>query len=293
MKPPVFHYVAPGSLDEAIQQLGEYGDSAKLLAGGQSLVPLLNMRLAGPDVLIDVNGVGGLDHIEAWDGGLTIGALARQSALERSHLAGDRLPLLAEAIHFVGHPTIRHRGTVGGSLAHADPAAELPAVMLALEASLVARGPRGERTIPAAEFFQGYLTTALAADEMLTEVLIPGVPPGTGSAFLELARRFGDFAICGAAATITLDENGRCSRARVALCGVGPTPLRATETEALLEGALPDAPTLAAAAERAALSVDPQTDIHGTAAYRRKMAIVMTGRAVELAASRAQGGARP
>jgi len=293
VKPPVFHYVAPSSLDEVVQQLGEYGDSAKLLAGGQSLVPLLNLRLAGPDVLIDVNGVGGLDHIEAWDGGLTIGALARQSALERSRLAGDRLPLLAEAIHFVGHPTIRHRGTVGGSLAHADPAAELPAVMLALEASFVARGPRGERTIPAAEFFQGYLTTALAADEMLTEVRIPGVPPGTGSAFLELARRFGDFAICGVAAIITLDENGRCSRARVALCGVGPTPLRATQTEALLEGALPDAPTLAAAAERAALSVDPQTDIHGSAAYRRKMAIVMTGRAVELAASRAQGGARP
>lgn len=291
MKPPVFHYVAPESLDDAVQQLGEHGDRAKVLAGGQSLVPLLNLRLAAPEVLIDVNGVPGLDHIEAWDGGLAIGALARQSSLERSRLAGERLPLLAEAIGFVGHPTIRHRGTLGGSLAHADPAAELPAVMLALEASFVARSPRGERTISASEFFHGYLTTALADDELLTEVRVPGVPPGTGSAFVELARRFGDFAICGAAATITLDENGRCDGVRIALCGVGATPLRATQAETLLVGALPDAVTVATAAEHAAADVDPQTDVHGSAAYRRKMAIVMTGRAVELAVARAKEGA--
>lgn len=293
MKPPVFHYLAPRSLEEAVQQLGEYGDRAKVLAGGQSLVPLLNLRLAGPEVLIDVNGVAGLRHIDAWDGGLAIGAIARQSALERSTLATDRLPLLAEAIAFVGHPTIRHRGTVAGSLAHADPAAELPAVMLALEASCVARGPSGERTISAADFFKDYLTTALAPDELLTEVRVPGVPAGTGSAFLELARRFGDFAICGAAALVTLNESGRCDRVRIALCGVGPTPIRATGAESHLVGELPDAATVEAAAQRAASEVDPQSDIHGSAGYRRKMAAVMTRRAVELAASRAtRGGER-
>lgn len=292
MKPPSFEYYAPRAVDEALAHLAEHGDAAKVLAGGQSLVPLLNLRLAAPEVLVDVNRVPGLDGVQAWDGGLAIGALVRQSALERSELAAERLPLLVEATRLVGHPTIRHRGTIGGSLAHADPAAELPAAMLALEATLVARSARGERTIPAQEFFTGYLTTALAQDELLVEVRVPGVPDGTGSAFMELSRRTGDFAICGAATLVTLDGQGRCTRARVALCGVGAGPVRARGVEAALEGEAPQGEALEAAARRVVEEIDPPSDIHGSAAYRQKMAVVMTRRAVALAAERAGGKGR-
>ncbi|MCC6177648.1 MAG: xanthine dehydrogenase family protein subunit M [Chloroflexi bacterium] len=289
MKPPSFDYYAPRTVDEALARLSEHGDAAKVLAGGQSLVPLLNFRLASPEVLVDVNRVGGLSDIAAWDGGLTIGAMARQSALEHSGLAATRLPLLVEAARLVGHPTVRHRGTVGGSLAHADPAAELPAAMLALDALLVARSVRGERTIPAAAFFAGYLTTALAPDELLTEIRVPGVPDGTGTAFVELSRREGDFAICGAAALVTLDRQGRCSRARVTLCGVGDGPVRAQAVEGTLQGETPRGAVLEAAARRVVDAIDPPSDVHGSAAYRRKMAVVMTRRALALAAERAGG----
>jgi CO/xanthine dehydrogenase FAD-binding subunit len=292
VKPPSFEYYAPRTEDEALARLSEHGDAAKVLAGGQSLVPLLNLRLAAPDVLIDVNRLETLADIDAWDGGLAIGALVRQRALERSSLAQDRLPLLVEATRQVGHPTIRHRGTVGGSLAHADPAAELPAVMLALDASFVARSRRGERTIAAADFFTGYLTTALAPDEMLVEIRVPGAPEQTGAAFVELSRRHGDFAICGAAALVTLDEGGHCTRARVALCGVGPGPIRAMGVESALQGQAPRGEALEAAAQRVVEEIDPPSDIHGSAAYRRTMAVVMTRRAVALAVERA-GGAAP
>jgi CO/xanthine dehydrogenase FAD-binding subunit len=287
VKPPSFEYHAPRTVDEVVARLAEHGDGAKVLAGGQSLVPLMNLRLAAPEVLVDVNRVDGLAGLSAWDGGVSIGSLVRQSALERSELARERLPLLAEAIRYVGHPTIRHRGTVGGSLAHADPAAELPAAMLALEATLVARGPGGDREIPAADFFTGYLTTALAPDELLTEVRVPGVPDGTGAAFVELSRRYGDFAICGAAALVTLDDAGRCTRARVALCGVGAGPIRARTVEDALLNEKPEGEALEAAAQRAVDEIDPPSDVHGSAAYRRKIAVVMTRRALALAAERA------
>ncbi len=291
MKPPSFEYFGPRTEDEALAHLSEHGDAAKLLAGGQSLVPLLNLRLAAPEVLIDVNRVESLAGIGAWDGGLTIGALTRQSALERADLARERLPLLVEATRLTGHPTIRHRGTVGGSLAHADPAAELPAAMVALDASFVARSRRGERTIAASDFFTGYLTTALAPDEMLVEVRVPGVPAGTGAAFVELSRRHGDFAICGAAALVTLDASGNCDRVRVALCGVGAGPIRATGVEDALQGESPRGDTLASAAQRVVEAIDPPSDIHGSAAYRRKMAVVMTRRALALAVERAGAAA--
>jgi carbon-monoxide dehydrogenase medium subunit len=292
MKPPSFEYHAPRTVDEALALLSEHGDTAKVLAGGQSLVPLLNLRLAAPEVLIDINRLDELAGIAAWDGGLSIGALVRQHALERSDLAQQRLPLLAEATRLVGHRTIRHRGTIGGSLAHADPAAELPAAMVALDATIVARSTRGERTIAAPDFFTGYLTTALAADEMLVDVRVPGVPDGTGAAFVELSRRPGDFAVCGAAALITLDQHGRCERVRVALCGVGAGPLRARRVENALSGEVPRGEILEAAARRVGEEIEPPSDIHGSAAYRRKMAVVMTRRAVALAAERA-GGDRP
>jgi carbon-monoxide dehydrogenase medium subunit len=289
VKPPTFDYVAPRSLDEVLASLAEHGDAAKVLAGGQSLVPLLNMRLAGPRVLVDINDVDDLGRLAAWDGGLAIGALVRQSTLEREPLVRERLPLLTEAASLVGHPAIRHRGTVGGSLAHADPAAELPAAMLALEASLIVRGPRGARTISAAEFFTGYLTTALAPDELLTEIRVPGVPPGTGNAFLELSRRSGDFAVCGAAALVTLNASGRVDRMRVALCGVGTGPVRAYAVEQALAGELPSAERIAAATGSLAETLDPPSDIHGSAAYRARIAVVMARRAIALAARRAGG----
>lgn len=291
MKPPSFKYFAPRTVDEAVARLAEEGEGAKVLAGGQSLVPLLNLRLAAPEVLVDVNRVDGLDGIEAWDGGLAIGAMARQSALEHSEAAGERLPLLVEAVRQSGHPTIRHRGTVGGSLAHADPAAELPAAMLALGAEIVATSVRGERTIAADDFFVGFLTTALAADEMVTAIRVPGVPEGTGAAFMELSRRSGDFALCGVAALITLNQHGRCERVRIALCGVGPGPVRARAVEASLIGEQPAGEALESAARRMTDEIDPPSDIHGSAAYRRKLAVVMTKRAVKLAAERAAGGA--
>ena len=287
MKPPSFDYVAPRSHEEAIEILGQHGGAAKILAGGQSLVPLLNLRLAGPEILVDINGVEGLDGLSARDGGLAIGALVRQSELERAELVRERLPLLTEASGLVGHPAIRHRGTVGGSLAHADPAAELPAAMLALEATLVARGRNGARSLAASEFFTGYLTTALQPDELLTEIRVPGLPRGTGSAFVEISRRSGDFAICGAAALVTLNAGGRCDRLRLALCGVGPGPVRAHGVEDALLGEVPTGRVLEDAAQRVLADVDPPSDIHGTAAYRRKLAVVMARRAIELAARRA------
>jgi aerobic carbon-monoxide dehydrogenase medium subunit len=294
VKPPSFDYVAPRSLDEAVEALGQRGDQAKILAGGQSLVPLLNLRLASPAALVDINRVRELDYLKPSNGSVVIGALTRQSALERSDLVAERLPLVREALDYVGHPAIRHRGTIGGSLAHADPAAELPAVMLALEASVVARGPKGTRTVPAHELYVGFLTTSLAADELLTEVQVPALEPdpapGTGSAFVELARRYGDFAICGAAAIVGLDPNGRCQRVRLALCGVGPAPIRAAAAEQLLVGERPEPSAIDAAAQRVASEVDPQSDVHGSAEYRRRMAVVMSRRALQRAAERATQG---
>jgi len=289
VKPPSFDYVAPRSLDEALANLAEHGDAARVLAGGQSLVPLLNMRLASPRVLVDINDVHELNGVSAWDGGLAIGALVRQSTLELEPLVRERLPLLAECAALVGHPAIRHRGTLGGSLAHADPAAELPAAMLALEATFVARGPRGTRAIPAVDFFTGALTTSLAADELLTEVRVPGVPPGTGSAFVEMSRRAGDFAVCGAAALVTLNASGRVDRIRVALCGVGSGPLRAHEVEQALVGEVPSTQEIEAAVTPLADALDPPSDIHGSAAYRARLAVVITRRALVLAAQRAGG----
>jgi carbon-monoxide dehydrogenase medium subunit len=290
MKPPAFDYVAAHSLDEAIARLAEHGSAAKVLAGGQSLVPLLNMRLAGPAVLVDINDIEGLDGLAVWDGGVTIGALVRQSTLERANLIRQRMPLLVEAAGLVGHPAIRHRGTVGGSLAHADPAAELPAAMVALEAEVVVRSQRGARVLSAPELSIGYLTTALADDELLTEIRVPGVPPGTGSAFLEMARRAGDFAVCGTAALVTLNSSGRIDRVRIALCGVANGPIRARQVEQALVGESPSGPAVAMAAQRVLDEIDPPSDIHGSAAYRRKLAVVMARRAIELAGQRA--GAR-
>jgi carbon-monoxide dehydrogenase medium subunit len=289
MKPPRFEYFVPRTLDQALSLLAEHGDHAKVLAGGQSLIPMLNFRLAQPAVVIDINRLGDLDHVHAHDGGIAVGALARQHAVERSPTIRTRLPLVAEACRHIGHLPIRHRGTIGGNLAHGDPASELPAVMVALEAQLSATSRRGVRTLPADQFFTGPLSTALQPDELLTEIRIPALPNRTGAAFVEMARRAGDYALVGVAALLTLDDSGRCQRARVALCGVGPTPIRAREAEQALVGQAPAGPPLDGAADRAAASTRPASDLHGSAEFRRKLARYFTRQAIALAAQRAGG----
>ena len=290
MKPPKFRYFAPESVGEALALLAEHADEARVLAGGQSLVPLMNMRLVHPDVLIDINGIAELSFIKAWDGGLAIGTLTRDATLTSDKMTMERLPVLTEAAHCVGHPAIRNRSTVGGSIAHADPAAELPAVMVALNAEFVVRSRSGSRTISAQNFFKGYLTTDLKEGEMLTELRIPGLSPRSGSAFVEFARREGDYALAGVAAVITLDANGAIADARLGLCSVGPAPVRPQAAEALLRGHRPGNEAWAAAASAVVSVLDnPLSDIHGSADYRRHLAGVLTKQALAIAAERAKG----
>ncbi len=282
MKPAPFRYVAPRSVDEAVAVLAEHGDEAKILAGGQSLVPLLAMRLARPAVIVDINGIRSLAYIRRKEERLHVGALTRQRAVERSPLARRWAPLLWEAIRFVGHPQIRTRGTIGGSIAHADPSAELPAVAAALDGEVVVRRPEGERTVAASDFFTGYLTTALGPADLLTEVRFTLPAPPAGAAFLEVARRHGDFAIVGAAAVLRRSDGG-VADARLVFVGVGPGPVRAVDAERSLQGSPGSTKGFAEAARLAAERLDPDDDIHASAAYRREVAAVMARRALEAA----------
>ena len=288
MKPVRFEYHAPGSVEEAIALLGRYGGEAKLLAGGQSLMPLMNFRLARPAALIDLNPVASLAYIREENGQVRLGAMTRQRTIEFSPVVRRRLPLLAEATGLVGHLPIRTRGTVGGSLAHADPSAEYPAVLAALDGTVVARSPRGERTLRAPELFRGYLATALAPDEVLVEVRLPAMPPGAGYAFEEFNRRSGDFAIVGIASML-IAEGTRCTAARVATAGVGPAPTRLRPVEEILErDGLSDG-AIEAAARRASELVEPDSDIHASADYRRNLTRVLTGRALRRAVAKMGG----
>src|SRR6204780_3849187 len=256
MKLSPVDYEAPGTGAEALDLLAEHQDDASVLAGGQSLIPLLALRLAQPAVLIDINGVAGLSGVSVTDGWVTIGATTREYVAEESATIAESVPLLAAALPLIGHEAIRSRGTVGGSRAPADPAAELPAVTRALNAEFVVRGPSGERVIPAAEWFEGYLTTSRGPDELLTEVRFPAAAPGTGISFQEVARRHGDFAIVGLAASLTLSE-GVISDARLAFAGMSDVPVRAAGAEDLLAGERPSAGMFDEAASRATADVDP------------------------------------
>jgi CO/xanthine dehydrogenase FAD-binding subunit len=286
VKPAPFRYLAPRTRAEALDALRRYGSEAKLLAGGQSLVPLLAMRLARPGVIIDLNRIGDLAYVRPARGGLAIGAMTRQRAAEDDPLIASRYPLMVAALRWVGHPQIRTRGTIGGSLAHADPAAELPAVAAVLGARFALASARRERVVDAADFFTGYLTTALEPDEMLTEIRLPPPPGRAGWAFTEVARRHGDFALVGAAVLLVGDGEGRCAEARLAFTGVGAGPVRVPEAERLLAGErVTDA--LAAEIRRVvARSVEPEGDIHATADYRRHVAGVLAARALIEAAGR-------
>ena len=287
MKPPLFEYHRAGSVDEVVALLGEYADEAKVLAGGQSLVPLLSLRLACPAHLLDINRVAALSSIENGNG-LTVGAMVRHRAIERSDVVRTANPLLAHAVRFIGHSAIRNRGTVGGSIAHADPAAELPAILLALDGEVEARSTRGTRTIPAPAFFEGFLTTSLEPDELLTAVRVPALLAGTGWSFQEFSRRSGDFAIVGVAATVRLDGNGKVADARLAFSGVDQVPVRATTAESVLTGATPSDDLWKSAAHAAASPLEPASDIHGSAAYRKHLAAVLAERALREAHDRAR-----
>src|SRR5712692_6163353 len=288
MKPPKFDYHAPKTVDEALALLARYDGEAKILAGGQSLMPLLNFRLSRPAALVDLNRIPALAYIKEADGSVRFGAMTRQRTIEFSPVVARRVPLLTEATRWVGHLPIRTRGTIGGSIAHADPSAEYPAVLTALDGEVVARGPKGERVLKPRDFFQTYLTTNLAADEILTEVRLPAMPAGAGYAFEEFARRHGDFAIIGIAAVVVRDGN-RCTMARLATAGAGPVPVRLRAAEEILEREGLGEAAIEAAARRATELVTPDADIHASADYRRHLTGVLTKRALTRAIGVARG----
>jgi carbon-monoxide dehydrogenase medium subunit len=287
MKPPRFEYHAAHSIDEAVALLGQYGGDAKVLAGGQSLMPMLNFRLTRPAALIDVNRIPALAYIREDEGTVAFGAMTRQRVIEFSPVVARRLPLLHEATRWVGHLPIRSRGTIGGSIAHADPSAEYPAVLTALGGEVIAQGPRGRRTVKAGELFETYLTTCLAPEELLVEVRLPAMPPGAGYAFEEFARRHGDFAIVGIAAMVVRD-GARCRAARLAAAGAGPVPIRLRAAEEILERDGLGTAAIEAAAARAAELVQPDADVHATAEYRRHLTGVLTLRALRRAVERSR-----
>jgi carbon-monoxide dehydrogenase medium subunit len=287
VKSPPFEYVAPRTVDEALAALHEHGDEAKVLAGGQSLIPILALRLAHPSVLVDIGNIETLTELKA-NGTLAIGAAVTQRRAERTADVGASAPLLAESLPSIAHPQIRNRGTIGGSLAHADPAAELPAVMLALDATMTVRGRNGTRAVAARDFFQSYLETAVAPDELLVEVQVPAWNgPRVGWSFQEISRRHGDFALAGAAAQLEVDGDGKVQRAVIAYCGVAPTPVRADHATDALVGRSLDKATIEEVSRLAASQLEPPADVHATSAYRKHIAAVLATRTLTAAYERA------
>ena len=290
MKPSSFEYLTPKTVKETIGLLEQYGDEIKVLAGGQSLVPMLNFRVARPKFLVDINGIRELEYIREERGELVIGALTREWAVEKSPLVREKCPILPKAISYIGHLPIRTRGTIGGSLVHADPSAELPIMACALDAKMKIVGPAGERVLRAEEFFMTYLTSAMEAAEILVEVRIPVFAAQTGWSFMELSRRHGDFAIVAVASMLTMGEKGVCQKAKIALGGVAPTPIRARAAEDLLTGKLITEALMAEAGIKAAEATDPESDYHASAEYRKDMARVYTVRSLKEAWNMIKGG---
>jgi len=292
VKPAPFGYHRPATIAEAVALLDALQDDVKVLAGGQSLVPLMNFRLSVPAELVDINGIAELTGHDVTGDVLRLGALTRHHELERSATVRGAAPLLALAAPYIGHPQIRSMGTLGGSLSHADPAAELPGIMLALDARMVAASARGERIVPAAEFFVSHFTTALEPDELLTAVEVPVAAERTGHAFLEVAARYGDFALVGAGAAVTVDDDGAITEARIGCTSVAPTPVRAAAAEELLRGATPDADVLAEVERVVAGALEPTPELKASAAYKRRTAGVLVARAVRQAWREAGGDMR-
>jgi carbon-monoxide dehydrogenase medium subunit len=292
MKPAPFKYIAASSIEQALSLKADYGDDAKFLAGGQRLMPAMNFRLARPAVLIDINlleACAGIGRHE--NGGTRIGALTRYRTLQNDASFVQHFPLFGEALPYIAHPQIRNRGTIGGNLSHADPASELPALAVAMEATMKVKASAHERRIAAADFFQGLLTTDLQPDEMLVEIELPAPKLRTGTCFSEVARRRGDFALAGAAASITVDQDGRCTHARLALCGVGETPVDASNAAAILVGRRMDAEGLNDIAESVRRMIDPARNVHASPDYQRHVAGILTQRTLKTAYGRACHGA--
>jgi carbon-monoxide dehydrogenase medium subunit len=289
MIPAPFDYHAPTTLADAIALLQRHGDDAKVLSGGQSLLPLLKLRMTAVAHLVDIGRIPDLEFIREDGGVLTIGGRTRESALERSELIKSKYPILHDTARVIADPLVRTRATIGGNLAHGDPANDHPATMLAVGAEVVATGPKGERTIPIDRFFTGIFTTALAADEIVTAIRIPAPPPRSGGAYVKLERKVGDFATAAAAAQITLGANGQIERAGIGLTNAGPTPVRAAAAEQYLRGKAPDRATLAEASRLAAQAASPSADRRGSVDYKREMARVLTARALAKAVERAGG----
>ena len=288
MIPSQFDYHAPSTLPEALKLLTQYGDSAKVLSGGQSLLPLLKLRLGAAGHLIDIGRIPGLDQIREEGGTLRIGGLVREAALERSEVVRAKYPILLDTASVIADPLVRNRATVGGNLAHGDPGNDHPATMLALGASVVAHGPKGERVIPVAKLFLGLFQTALQPDEILTEIRIPAPGPRSGGAYVKLERKVGDYATAGAAVQLSLG-GGVVEKIGIALTNAGPTPVRVAAAEARLRGKKPDAAGIAAAAAMAGEAAQPSADRRGSVEYKKNMARVLTARAIQKALERAGG----
>lgn len=289
MIPALFDYHAPSTLSDAISLLTRLGPDAKIMTGGQSLLPLLKLRLGQVSDLVDLGRVPGLEYIKEEGGFLKIGGGTREATLERTDIIASKYPILLDTARVIADPIVRNRATVGGNLAHGDPANDHPATMLALGASVVARGPKGERTIPIGEFFKGLFTTALAHDEILTEIRIPIPPARSGGAYVKLERKVGDFATAGAAVQITMGKGDTVERAGIGLTNAAPTPVKATEAEKYLVGKKPDAAVIAETARLAAKATSPTADRRGAVDYKREMARVLTMRALKLAVDRTGG----
>jgi aerobic carbon-monoxide dehydrogenase medium subunit len=289
MIPAAFDYHSPATLDEALALLARHGDNAKILAGGQSLLPMLKLRLAETGVLVDIGRVPGLEYIKEEGGSLRIGAGTRESALERSELIRSKYPILRDTAEVIADPLVRNRATVGGNLAHGDPANDHPATMLALGATVVARGPKGERTIPIEKFFTGIFSTALAPDEILTEIRIPVPPPKSGGAYRKLERKVGDFATAAAAVQLTLGGGGEIAQVGIGLTGMGDVAIKAIDAESYLKGKQAKPVAVTEASRLAAAATEPTADRRGTVEYKREMARVLTERALRLAIQRAGG----
>ncbi len=289
MIPPRFEYHAPASLDEAIGLLERYGGEAKVLAGGQSLLPLMKLRVAGPRALVDLNRIPDLAYVREEGGALRIGALARTNDLNDSDLVRSRYPILSDAASVIADPLVRNLGTVGGNAAHGDPSNDLPACMIALRATYVVRGPKGTRTVPAGEFYLDTFSTALGPSEVLTEVRVPQARPGQGAAYVKLEKRAGDFPIVGIAASL-VEAGGTVAEAGIGLTAVGPTALRAADAEAALAGQAPGDAAFRRAADLARDASRPVSDLRGSAEYKRAMVALLTRRALERAHARARGG---
>jgi len=290
MIPAAFEYSTPASIKEATALLAKHGEDAKILSGGQSLIPLMKLRLASPRHLIDINRIPGLAYIQETDGVLRIGALARESDLEESNLIRTKYPILVDTSKVIADPLVRNLATVCGNLAHGDPANDHPATMLALGAEVVAVGQKGERRIPVAGFFSGPFATALRADEILTEIRIPVAAPRSGGAYLKLERKVGDFATAGVAVQVTLSPNGTCERVGIGLTNVGPTPIKAKRAEGFLQGKRLDEGMIKQVAQLAAEESQPTADFRGSTEYKRDLVRVLTARALRKALERAGGG---